>query len=94
MGTGTGGGGVRPRRVYVRVRVRVCEGKGGGGSSHPTLASCRLECGVGCLCVSPLALLQLKRQVLLSAAEAAEMVLRVDDIVRCAPRKRQEDHGH
>ena len=37
---------------------------------------------------------QLKRQVLLSAAEAAEMVLRVDDIVKCAPRKRQEDHGH
>ncbi len=37
---------------------------------------------------------QLKRQVLLSAAEAAEMVLRVDDIVRCAPRKREQDHGH
>jgi T-complex protein 1 subunit beta len=32
--------------------------------------------------------LKLKRQVLLSAAEAAEMILRVDDIVRCAPRKR------
>ena len=44
-----------------------------------------------CMCVSRA---QLKRQVLLSAAEAAEMVLRVDDIVKCAPRKRQEDHGH
>ncbi|KAJ1960146.1 T-complex protein 1 subunit beta [Dispira parvispora] len=31
---------------------------------------------------------KLKRQVLLSAAEAAEMVLRVDDIIRCAPRQR------
>jgi T-complex protein 1 subunit beta len=29
---------------------------------------------------------KLKRQVLLSAAEAAEMILRVDDIIRCAPR--------
>ena len=36
-----------------------------------------------------------KRQVLLSAAEAAEMILRVDNIIRQAPRKRQPDHrGH
>ena len=35
-----------------------------------------------------------KRQVLLSAAESAEMILRVDDIIRAAPRKRQEDRGH
>lgn len=34
-----------------------------------------------------------KRQVLLSAAEAAEMILRVDDILRAAPRKRNPDHG-
>ncbi|CAK9804834.1 T-complex protein 1 subunit beta [Anthophora plagiata] len=34
-----------------------------------------------------------KRQVLLSAAEAAEMILRVDDILRAAPRKRVKDHG-
>ncbi|CAG8433099.1 7770_t:CDS:10 [Ambispora gerdemannii] len=32
---------------------------------------------------------KLKRQVLTSASEAAEMILRVDDIIRCAPRKRQ-----
>lgn len=32
---------------------------------------------------------KLKRQVLLSASEAAEMILRVDDIIRCAPRQRQ-----
>ena len=34
---------------------------------------------------------KLKRQVLLSAAEAAEMILRVDDIIKCAPRKREDD---
>lgn len=33
--------------------------------------------------------LKLKRAVLLSAAEAAEMILRVDDIIKCAPRKRE-----
>ena len=35
-------------------------------------------------------MLQVKQQVLLSATEAAEMILRVDDIVKCAPRQRQE----
>ena len=34
-----------------------------------------------------------KLQVLISAAEAAEMILRVDDIIKCAPRQR-EHHGH
>ncbi|XP_032691455.1 T-complex protein 1 subunit beta [Odontomachus brunneus] len=34
-----------------------------------------------------------KRQVVLSAAEAAEMILRVDDILRAAPRKRVQDRG-
>jgi T-complex protein 1 subunit beta len=38
--------------------------------------------------------LKLKRQVLLSAAEAGEMILRVDDIIKCAPRKRDDGHGH
>nr|XP_043876431.1 T-complex protein 1 subunit beta-like [Solea senegalensis] len=35
---------------------------------------------------------QVKRQVLLSASEAAEMILRVDDIIKAAPRKRVPDH--
>jgi hypothetical protein len=30
-----------------------------------------------------------RAQVLLSATEAAEMILRVDEIIRCAPRQRQ-----
>ena len=32
---------------------------------------------------------KVKSQVLLSSSEAAEMILRVDDIVQCAPRQRQ-----
>lgn len=36
-----------------------------------------------------------KLQVLVSAHEAAEVILRVDDIIRTAPRQRREpDHGH
>ena len=34
-----------------------------------------------------------KRQVLVSASEAAEMILRVDDIIKAAPRKREVDRG-
>lgn len=33
---------------------------------------------------------RVKEQALNSATEAAEMILRVDDIVRCAPRARQQ----
>jgi len=36
----------------------------------------------------------LKRQVLLSASEAAEMILRVDDIIKAAPRQRNRDPRH
>jgi T-complex protein 1 subunit beta len=35
-----------------------------------------------------------KRQVVMSASEAAEMILRVDDIIKCAPRRRVQDRGH
>ena len=37
--------------------------------------------------------LQLKRQVLLSASEAAEMIVRVDEVIQCAPRERVPDEG-
>ena len=33
-----------------------------------------------------------KFQVLMSASEAAEMILRVDDIIKCAPRQRSKGH--
>lgn len=34
-----------------------------------------------------------KSQVLLSASEAAEMILRVDNIIKAAPRKRTKDRA-
>ena len=37
--------------------------------------------------------LQLKRQVVLSAAEAAEMIVRGDEVIQCAPRERVPDAG-
>lgn len=37
--------------------------------------------------------LQLKRSVLLSASEAAEMILRVDNIIQSAPRERAPENG-
>ena len=33
--------------------------------------------------------LKVKEQALLSACEAAEMILRVDEVITCAPRKRE-----
>lgn len=36
----------------------------------------------------------LKQQVVTSAAEAAEMVLRIDNIIRAPPRQRQRDMRH
>jgi len=35
-----------------------------------------------------------KSQVVNSASEAAEMILRVDNIIKAAPRKREQDRGH
>ncbi|MES1912183.1 MAG: T-complex protein 1 subunit beta [Cercozoa sp. M6MM] len=37
---------------------------------------------------------QVKSQVLVSAHEAAEMILRVDDVISCAPRERGPAHPH
>ena len=34
---------------------------------------------------------QVKRQVLVSGAEAAEMIIRVDNIIKAAPRQRPQD---
>ena len=44
-------------------------------------------CSMKTMCVTEC--LKVKEQALHSAAEAAEMILRVDEIVRCAPRKRE-----
>ena len=48
-------------------------------------------------CMSDLGITEsfsVKRQVLVQASEAAEMILRVDDILKAAPRPRKEDRGH
>merc|ERR1711915_290662 len=48
-------------------------------------------------CMSQLGITEsfsVKRQVLVQASEAAEMILRVDDILKAAPRPRKEDRGH
>ena len=38
--------------------------------------------------------LRCKRQMLVSASEAGEMILRVDNIIKATPRRREPDHGH
>ena len=35
--------------------------------------------------------LRVKEQALVSASEACEMILRVDEVIKCAPRKRQQE---
>lgn len=37
---------------------------------------------------------KLKRQMLASAVEGAEMIIRVDDIIKAAPREREDPHPH
>jgi T-complex protein 1 subunit beta len=37
--------------------------------------------------------LAVKRRVVSAASEAAEMIMRVDNIIRSAPRQRQEDRS-
>ena len=38
--------------------------------------------------------LRVKRQAVMSASEAAEMILRVDDIIKARPRQRGSDECH
>ena len=38
--------------------------------------------------------LAVKRHMIMSGSEAAEMILRVDSILKSAPRKRVEDRGY
>ena len=38
--------------------------------------------------------LRCKRQMLISAAEAGEMILRVDNIIKATPRRREPDYCH
>jgi len=75
-------------------------GEGGKGSSSAPIASDggalnladAAAVGVGCMKTAGVTeAFRVKRQVLLSATEAAEMILRVDDIVKAAPRPRERE---
>ncbi|XP_063853813.1 T-complex protein 1 subunit beta-like [Scylla paramamosain] len=73
----------------------LSELKAGHAQGHSTLG---LDMEEGCVdCMVKVGItesFQVKRQVVISAAEAAEMILRVDDILKAAPRQRSHDQGH
>ncbi|XP_066585781.1 T-complex protein 1 subunit beta [Prorops nasuta] len=72
----------------------VSELRAGHNSGYCTLGLDMEQGRIGCM--KKLGITEswaVKRQVLLSASEAAEMILRVDDILRAAPRKRVKDRG-
>merc|ERR1739848_537484 len=73
----------------------VSELKAAHHSGQSTMGLNMYEGQIGCL--SKLGITEsfsVKRQVLVQASEAAEMILRVDDILKAAPRPRKEDRGH
>jgi len=70
--------------LVTDLRSQIFNGKTTAGLNlFKAKVDCMEACGVTeCF--------RVKEQALVSATEAAEMILRVDDIVRCAPRQRQE----
>merc|ERR1711974_197850 len=69
--------------------------KAAHNSGNNTMGLNMYEGQIGCM--SELGITEsfsVKRQVLVQASEAAEMILRVDDILKAAPRPRKEDRGH
>jgi len=70
--------------LVTDLRSQIFNGKTTAGLNlFQAKVDCMEACGVTeCF--------RVKEQALVSATEAAEMILRVDDIVRCAPRQRQE----
>jgi T-complex protein 1 subunit beta len=69
--------------LVARLRAAHYEGQGDAGldMNQATIGSMK-ELGIT-------ESYKLKRQVILSASEAAEMIIRVDDILRASPRKRE-----
>ena len=68
------------------VALGICESLQAWAGAQLISAQSRLNRGSISARLPP----QVKEQVLLSSSEAAEMILRVDDIVQCAPRQRQQ----
>ena len=89
----------------VDVRGSASGGRGGEGGRTGSASSAPIASdggalnladaaavGVGCMKTAGVTeAFRVKRQVLLSATEAAEMILRVDDIVKAAPRPRERE---
>ncbi|KAG9490315.1 hypothetical protein GDO78_005937 [Eleutherodactylus coqui] len=72
--------------LVSQLRAAHCEGKSNYGlDMRNGIIGDMMELGIT-------ESFQVKRQVLLSAAEAAEVILRVDNIIKAAPRKRVPDH--
>ena len=73
----------------------ISELKAGHAQGHSTYGLDMEEGKVDCMDkVGITESFQVKRQMMISAAEAAEMILRVDDILRAAPRQRSNDQGY
>jgi len=76
-------GGYDAAEIVSNLRAEISNGNASAGiNMFGGKVDCMKKLGVTeCL--------RVKEQALISATEAAEMILRVDDIVRCAPRKRE-----
>lgn len=83
-----GNGGYDANELVTQLRASHAEGNATAG----------LDMDRGCVAdVRKLGITEsfkLKRQMLASAMEGAEMIIRVDDILRAAPRERDADHPH
>ncbi|XP_058120724.1 T-complex protein 1 subunit beta [Anopheles ziemanni] len=75
-------------QLVSELRAAHSQGKGGMGlDMNNGKIACMKELGIT-------ESFAVKRQVLLSASEAAEMILRVDNILKSAPRRRVPDRGY
>lgn len=83
-----GNGGYDSNELVSQLRAAHAEGNHNSG----------LDMNKGCIAdVRELGITEsfkLKRQMLSSAVEGAEMIIRVDDILRAAPRERDDPHPH
>jgi len=78
-------GGYDSAELVQNLKVEILDGKTSAGLNMDTgEIDCMKKLGIT-------ESLRAKEQAVISASEAAEMILRVDDIIRCAPRKRERE---
>jgi len=78
-------GGYDSAELVQNLKVEILDGKTTAGLNMDTgEIDCMKRLGIT-------ESLRAKEQAVISASEAAEMILRVDDIIRCAPRKRERE---